>query len=277
MRSARRRLHPPHAISGDHRPKKWRRTHIQTASAISRAWSSISAATPAACSARPSTSATSCCQGPDHRLAARPRLSRPGLLAPPTATTARNFPIVVLVNRNTASAAEIVSGALQDHDRALIVGETTFGKGLVQTVYNLSDNTGLALTTYHYYTPSGRLIQRNYNGVSLYDYYYNHAGATARRQVQPRSQAHRLRPHRLRRRRHHARREDRRPRQTNHFQDALLYNDAFFHFAPHYLANHTVDKDFQVDDAVMQRIQEVPHRPEPSTSPTPTSTACPTG
>ena len=74
----------------------------------------------------------------------------------------RTFPIVVLVNRNTASAAEIVSGALQDHDRALIVGETTFGKGLVQTVYNLSDNTGLALTTYHYYTPSGRLIQRNY-------------------------------------------------------------------------------------------------------------------
>ena len=84
----------------------------------------------------------------------------------------------MLVNRNTASAAEIVSGALQDHDRALIVGETTFGKGLVQTVYNLSENTGLALTTYHYYTPSGRLIQRNYTGVSLYDYYYNHAGAS---------------------------------------------------------------------------------------------------
>ena len=89
----------------------------------------------------------------------------------------KTFPIVVLVNRGTASAAEIVSGALQDHDRALIVGETTFGKGLVQTVYNLSENTGLALTTYHYYTPSGRLIQRNYTGVSLYDYYYNHAGA----------------------------------------------------------------------------------------------------
>ena len=86
----------------------------------------------------------------------------------------REYPIVVLVNHGTASAAEIVSGALQDHDRAIIAGETTFGKGLVQTVYPLSENTGLALTTYHYYTPSGRLIQRNYNGVSLYDYYYNH-------------------------------------------------------------------------------------------------------
>ena len=82
------------------------------------------------------------------------------------------YPVVVLVNRNTASAAEIVSGALQDHDRALIVGETTFGKGLVQTVFNIRENTGLALTTFEYYTPSGRLIQRPYNNMSLYDYYY---------------------------------------------------------------------------------------------------------
>ena len=73
----------------------------------------------------------------------------------------------------TASAAEIVSGAIQDHDRGLIVGEVTFGKGLVQTVYPLSENTGLALTTAHYYTPSGRLIQRDYSNISLYDYYYN--------------------------------------------------------------------------------------------------------
>jgi carboxyl-terminal processing protease len=68
---------------------------------------------------------------------------------------------VVLVNRGTASAAEIVAGAIQDHDRGLIAGETTFGKGLVQTVYPLSENTGLALTTAKYYTPSGRLIQRD--------------------------------------------------------------------------------------------------------------------
>jgi carboxyl-terminal processing protease len=86
----------------------------------------------------------------------------------------KTYPIVILTNHGTASAAEIISGALQDHDRALILGTTTFGKGLVQTVYQLSDNTGLTLTTYHYYTPSGRLIQRNYAGVSLYDYYSNH-------------------------------------------------------------------------------------------------------
>src|SRR6201989_3219113 len=84
----------------------------------------------------------------------------------------REYPIVVLVNHGTALAAEIVSGALQDHDRAIIAGETTFGKGLVQTVYPLSENTGLALTTAHYYTPSGRLIQRDYSNISFLDYYY---------------------------------------------------------------------------------------------------------
>jgi carboxyl-terminal processing protease len=83
----------------------------------------------------------------------------------------KDYPIVVLVNRRTASAAEIVSGALQDHDRAWILGETTFGKGLVQTVFPMSDNTGLALTTAHFYTPSGRLIQRDYSNISFLDYY----------------------------------------------------------------------------------------------------------
>src|SRR4051794_19239929 len=85
---------------------------------------------------------------------------------------AHDYPIVVLVNRFSASAAEIVSGALQDHDRAWILGETTFGKGLVQTVYPLAENTGLALTTAHFYTPSGRLIQRDYSHTSFYNYYY---------------------------------------------------------------------------------------------------------
>jgi len=72
----------------------------------------------------------------------------------------QDIPMVVLVNRNSASASEIVSGSLQDHDRAYVVGETTFGKALVQSVYRISSGAGLALTTAHYYTPSGRLIQR---------------------------------------------------------------------------------------------------------------------
>jgi carboxyl-terminal processing protease len=76
-----------------------------------------------------------------------------------------DLPVVVLVNRNSASASEIVAGALQDHDRALIVGETTFGKALVQSVYRISQNAGLALTTGRYYTPSGRLIQRPWDGA----------------------------------------------------------------------------------------------------------------
>jgi carboxyl-terminal processing protease len=167
----------------------------------------------------------------------------------------KQFPIVVLVNRNTASAAEIVSGALQDHDRALIVGETTFGKGLVQTVYNLSENTGLALTTYHYYTPSGRLIQRNYSGVSLYDYYYNHAGATApgatNREVKMTDSGRTvyggggITPD-----------EKIESPKHNHFQDDLVYKAAFFHFAAHYLSNRTVDRNFQVDDAVLSDFKQ---------------------
>jgi carboxyl-terminal processing protease len=106
-------------------------------------------------------------------------VSHRGRSAPEKAYVARNgnrgrdYPIVVLVNRFSASAAEIVSGALQDHDRALILGETTFGKGLVQTVYPLSENTGLALTWAHFYTPSGRLIQRDYSKRSFFDYYVN--------------------------------------------------------------------------------------------------------
>jgi carboxyl-terminal processing protease len=75
------------------------------------------------------------------------------------------LPMVTLVNRSSASASEIVSGALQDHDRSLIVGETTFGKALVQSVYRLSENAGAAITTARYYTPSGRMIQRPWDGT----------------------------------------------------------------------------------------------------------------
>jgi carboxyl-terminal processing protease len=169
----------------------------------------------------------------------------------------RLYPIVDLVNHGTASAAEIVSGALQDHDRAIVAGETTFGKGLVQTVYPLSENTGLALTTYHYYTPSGRLIQRNYSGVSLYDYYYNHDSATtqdaADREVKMTDSGRTVyggggitpddkidTPH------------------ADHFQEILMdpQHNAFFVFASHYLATRTIGKDFQVDDGVLTAFKQ---------------------
>lgn len=74
------------------------------------------------------------------------------------------LPLVVLVNRQSASASEIVTGAVQDHDRGVVVGETTFGKALVQSVYPISNGAGLALTTGRYYTPSGRMIQRPWDG-----------------------------------------------------------------------------------------------------------------
>jgi carboxyl-terminal processing protease len=167
----------------------------------------------------------------------------------------KEYPIVVLVNRLTASAAEIVSGAIQDHDRGLIVGEVTFGKGLVQTVYPLSENTGLALTTARYYTPSGRLIQRDYSNVSLYDYYYSRDSAEA-----PNSGSREVKLT-----------DSGRtvyggggitpdvpvaPVKSNHFQDTLLQHYAFFNYAKRYVVSHRPTKNFEVDEAVMQDFRK---------------------
>jgi len=175
----------------------------------------------------------------------------------------KDYPLVVLVNHGTASAAEIVSGAIQDHDRGLIVGEVTFGKGLVQTVFPLSGDTGLALTTAKYYTPSGRLIQRDWTGVSLYDYYYAHEEEdnpntnannnpnTASKEVKltdsgrtvyggggitPDVKVPAPKP--------------------NRFEDSLAVKYAFFNFAKHYLVNRQVDKNFEVNDQVMQEFRK---------------------
>jgi carboxyl-terminal processing protease len=165
----------------------------------------------------------------------------------------REYPLVVLVNRGTASAAEIVAGAIQDHDRGLVAGETTFGKGLVQTVYPLSENTGLALTTAKYYTPSGRLIQRDYSNVSLYDYYFNREAedSNASREVKltdggrtvyggggitPDVKIAAIK--------------------SNHFQDTVLQHYALFNFAKRYIVSHHATKSFEVDDVVMQDFRK---------------------
>jgi carboxyl-terminal processing protease len=165
----------------------------------------------------------------------------------------KDYPLVVLVNRGTASAAEIVAGAIQDHDRGLIVGETTFGKGLVQTVYPLGENTGLALTTAKYYTPSGRLIQRDYSNLSLYDYYYNREAedSNANREVKLTDSGRTVyggggiapdvkvaEP------------------KSNRFQDTLLQHYGFFNFAKRYVVNHRITQAFEVDDAVMQDFRK---------------------
>src|SRR5438105_2637388 len=96
-----------------------------------------------------------------------------------------DLPLVVLINRNTASASEIVAGAIQDHGRGLVVGETSFGKGLVQHVFQLPYGTGLTLTTARYYTPYGRSLQRDYSSGSLYDYYVRHEQNENQQPIQP--------------------------------------------------------------------------------------------
>ena len=99
-----------------------------------------------------------------------------------------HMPLVVLINRDSASASEIVAGAIQDHDRGLIVGETSFGKGLVQHIFPLRDGSGLTLTIARYYTPSGRLIQRDYSSGSLFDYHFKREQSDGDKTPSPRSE-----------------------------------------------------------------------------------------
>jgi carboxyl-terminal processing protease len=168
-------------------------------------------------------------------------------------------PLVILVNGNSASATEIVSGAVQDHDRGLIVGETTFGKGLVQTVQPLSENTGLALTTARYYTPSGRLIQRDYKSISLYEYHYERKVPEHPTEVKLTDSGRQVTggggitpdlvvptP------------------KYNHFQENMFRSDVFYPleggvggFTRYYMGSKpTITKDFAVDDDVMKSLRE---------------------
>ena len=90
-----------------------------------------------------------------------------------------DFPLVVVINSGSASASEIVAGAIQDYDRGVIVGTDSFGKGLVQRVFDLPYGTGMTLTTARYYTPYGRSLQRDYSNGSIYEY-YTHGGNAGR-------------------------------------------------------------------------------------------------
>lgn len=160
------------------------------------------------------------------------------------------YPLVVMVDGATASAAEILAAALQDHDRALIVGRTTFGKGSVQTIFPLSEKTGMALTTGRYYTPSGRTLQRRYEGISVYDYY---AHRDSPQVVGPAFRTDRgravyggngitpdvLLPE----------------ARLNQLQRMLLRHYAFFDFAKHYLITHHPAANFTVSPVVLQEFR----------------------
>jgi carboxyl-terminal processing protease len=170
-----------------------------------------------------------------------------------TGESGNQYPMVVLINRMTASAAEIVTGALQDHDRALVMGEPSFGKGLVQSEYPLSEKTMLLLTTARYYTPSGRLIQRSYSNVSLYDYYYHYDQKT-----QPHTEV----------RLTDGGREVyggggitpdvtvSEPKLTP-VEQTLEQHGAFFNFAKYYLGVHkTIPQDFTVTEPVLVEFRQ---------------------
>jgi len=162
-------------------------------------------------------------------------------------------PLVVLVDKFSASASEIVAGAIQDHDRGLIVGETTWGKGLVQTVYPLSQDAALALTTARYYTPSGRLIQRDYNSLEDYlshdesDEELIHLSKDIRRTDAGRTVygGGGIHPDVVV------------ADPTPPFVDQLERVRVFFDFAVDYNARHKgVQRTFEINPAVMQEFQE---------------------
>jgi len=160
----------------------------------------------------------------------------------------KQYPIVVLVNRGTASAAEILTGALQDHDRAWVFGEATFGKGLVQAPFPLSGNSALLLTIAKYYTPSGRLIQRDYEHTGLFEYLNREDGKINFKDMKKTDGGRivyggdGITPD-----------EKYETPKLTPLEAQLADNLVFFFYAPQYFATHTapMSKEWEPDDAVM--------------------------
>jgi carboxyl-terminal processing protease len=165
----------------------------------------------------------------------------------PGIATPYSFKLAILVNEKTASASEIVSGAMQDHDRATIIGTPSFGKGLVQSVFPLSEGTGLALTTALYYTPSGRSIQKPLAGefgLAATTAHPNHKSefrtdkgrvVTGGGGIQPDFVVY--------------------PPEMNRLRAVLDASGSFTNFATDYLHTHQVDKDFEVTPDLLDKFR----------------------
>jgi carboxyl-terminal processing protease len=154
------------------------------------------------------------------------------------------FPLAVLINGKSASASEIVTGALQDHDRAAVFGEPSYGKGLVQNVYPLSGNSGVALTIAYYYTPSGRSIQKPLQGGTLETATSHREGVfhtdsgrevTGGGGIQPDEVVYR--------------------RQQDRLSAVLDASGVLTSFASEYLHAHSLPEDFEVTPAMLDELQ----------------------